>query len=338
MGLSHTKTSFQRRAGHRSLLIFLLLGCLETGLLPGIQFPPRAHAFAPFPKLAQFSPRAHSRKAPLRRLFVVAAGKRRSNPEDEAMERLKKLEDIMLRVVAQQAEKLKNLEDSVDSLRSEVEGLKEMLDESIRDSAPGVSPSGSEEALADLADMLAASASPSGARPSQETKLDSMTEAAAEAAAETSMEDRTREARLQEALDVPHDLYDAADASGAALLAAILLGRRRMVVEINDPLLEVQPGPLERGEGASERLARFIELMTLPVMAALEGIANLDRTRVHIMFRVQGSKQGLGLFSSPLLGLRPPPLPWWVAGRSFVHALARWSLCSRFGSSRRRGG
>tara|TARA_A100001015_G_scaffold278158_1_gene338068 strand:+ start:495 stop:923 length:429 start_codon:yes stop_codon:yes gene_type:complete len=41
-----------------------------------------------------------------------------------------------------------------------------------------------------------------------------------------------------EALDVPDDLQDAADSAGAAVLAALLQGHRRMLVEIHDPLLD----------------------------------------------------------------------------------------------------
>ena len=102
---------------------------------------------------------------------------------------------------------------------------------------------------------------------------------------ENSERERLRDARLIEALDVPDDLYDAADSSGAALLAGMLCGHRRMLVDISDPSLEemVQDGALV--EGSSDRLARFVELMCLPICAALEGLDGLEQNRVHIMFQ-----------------------------------------------------
>jgi hypothetical protein len=122
---------------------------------------------------------------------------------------------------------------------------------------------------------------------------------------------RTTEARLMEALDVPDDLYDAADSSGAALLAALLCGHRRMRVDIADPSFGDPTSPPQwpnasaddKGDGGNggdtasgdggdggglrsskavehERLARFVELMCLPIAAAMEGV---DK-RVHVVF------------------------------------------------------
>jgi hypothetical protein len=48
----------------------------------------------------------------------------------------------------------------------------------------------------------------------------------------------SHEGRLVEALDVPDDLYDAADGSGAALLAALLCGHQRMLVDVADASLD----------------------------------------------------------------------------------------------------
>jgi len=130
-------------------------------------------------------------------------------------------------------------------------------------------------------------------------------------------EARTTEARLMEALDVPDDLYDAADSSGAALLAALLCGHRRMRVDIADPSLggQVLPSPNTLTDDINgailaesavqslseeyssdstgsdndplpvqvvehERLARFVELMCLPIAAAMEGLEK----RVHVVF------------------------------------------------------
>ena len=128
------------------------------------------------------------------------------------------------------------------------------------------------------------------------------------------LEARTTEARLMEALDVPDDLYDAADSSAAALLAALLCGHRRMRVDIADPslggqmipsgntltddfdgdvsvesaLTENAPEGYDTDSNDSlpvqvmehERLARFVELMCLPIAAAMEGLEK----RVHVVF------------------------------------------------------
>lgn len=137
-----------------------------------------------------------------------------------------------------------------------------------------------------------------------------------EASSMNGLEARTTEARLMEALDVPDDLYDAADSSGAALLAALLCGHRRMRVDIADPSLggQVLPPPNTLTDDTNgvilaesaveslseeyisdstasdhdplpvqvehERLARFVELMCLPIAAAMEGLEK----RVHVVF------------------------------------------------------
>ena len=52
-----------------------------------------------------------------------------------------------------------------------------------------------------------------------------------------------------------------------------------MLVDVRDPSLTPSSG------AAPERLARFVELLVLPIVAALEGLDGLDRNRVHVMFK-----------------------------------------------------
>jgi uncharacterized coiled-coil protein SlyX len=73
----------------------------------------------------------------------------------------------------------------------------------------------------------------------------------------------------------PSSVIDAADAAGAAILAALLGGKQRMLVDVRDAELSRDP----------ETLVQFIELAILPVAAGLEGMPkNQARRRVKIVF------------------------------------------------------
>lgn len=61
----------------------------------------------------------------------------------------------------------------------------------------------------------------------------------------------------------PSSVMDAADAAGAAVLAAMLAGKLRMLVDVRDAELNTDP----------PTLVQFIELAILPVAAGLEGLA-----------------------------------------------------------------
>ena len=71
----------------------------------------------------------------------------------------------------------------------------------------------------------------------------------------------------------PSSVIDAADTAGASILAALLAGKQRMLVDVRDAELSRDP----------DILVQFIELAVLPVAAGLEGIEGL-RNRVKIVF------------------------------------------------------
>jgi hypothetical protein len=71
----------------------------------------------------------------------------------------------------------------------------------------------------------------------------------------------------------PSSVIDAADSAGAAILAAMLGGKQRMLVDVRDAELSRDP----------EILVQFIELAILPVAAGLEGLKS-TRNRVKIVF------------------------------------------------------
>jgi hypothetical protein len=72
----------------------------------------------------------------------------------------------------------------------------------------------------------------------------------------------------------PSSVLDAADAAGAAVLAGLLAGQRRMLVDVRD---------VELSTGDPDTLVQFIELAILPVAAGLEGLKS-KRNRVKIVF------------------------------------------------------
>jgi hypothetical protein len=87
-------------------------------------------------------------------------------------------------------------------------------------------------------------------------------------------------ARMVEAFDdasifgtAPASVLDAADSAGAAILAAMLGGKQRMLVDVRDAELSLEP----------ESLVEFIELAILPIAAGLEGLTS-TRNRVKIVF------------------------------------------------------
>eukprot|EP00534_Pseudo-nitzschia_fraudulenta_P007251 CAMPEP_0201191482 /NCGR_PEP_ID=MMETSP0851-20130426/142474_1 /ASSEMBLY_ACC=CAM_ASM_000631 /TAXON_ID=183588 /ORGANISM="Pseudo-nitzschia fraudulenta, Strain WWA7" /LENGTH=539 /DNA_ID=CAMNT_0047477625 /DNA_START=454 /DNA_END=2073 /DNA_ORIENTATION=+ len=71
----------------------------------------------------------------------------------------------------------------------------------------------------------------------------------------------------------PTSVIDAADGAGAAILAAMLGGKQRMLVDVRDAELSSDP----------EILVQFIELAILPIAAGLEGLKS-TRNRVKIVF------------------------------------------------------
>jgi len=73
--------------------------------------------------------------------------------------------------------------------------------------------------------------------------------------------------------EAPASVIDAADAAGAAILAGLLGGKQRMLVDVRDSELSRDP----------ETLVQFIELAILPVAAGLEGLKS-NRNRVKIVF------------------------------------------------------
>jgi len=71
----------------------------------------------------------------------------------------------------------------------------------------------------------------------------------------------------------PSSVIDAADAAGAAILAAMLAGKLRMLVDVRDAELNTDP----------DMLVQFIELAILPVAAGLEGLTK-EGNRVKVVF------------------------------------------------------
>ena len=71
----------------------------------------------------------------------------------------------------------------------------------------------------------------------------------------------------------PSSVIDAADAAGASILAGMLGGKQRMLIDVRDAELSSDP----------ETLVQFIELSILPVAAGLEGLKS-TRNRVKIVF------------------------------------------------------
>lgn len=74
----------------------------------------------------------------------------------------------------------------------------------------------------------------------------------------------------------PATVMDAADAAGASILAGLLGGKQRMLVDVRDAELSFSPEH-------SETLVQFIELAILPVAAGLEGLRS-QRNRLKVVF------------------------------------------------------
>lgn len=73
--------------------------------------------------------------------------------------------------------------------------------------------------------------------------------------------------------EAPASVTEAADSAGAAILAGLLGGKQRMLVDVRDSELSRDP----------ETLVQFIELAILPVAAGLEGLQS-KKNRVKIVF------------------------------------------------------
>ena len=74
----------------------------------------------------------------------------------------------------------------------------------------------------------------------------------------------------------PSSVMDAADAAGASILAGLLGGKQRMLVDVRDAELSFDPEN-------SETMVQFLELAILPVAAGLEGLRS-KRNRLKIVF------------------------------------------------------
>lgn len=74
----------------------------------------------------------------------------------------------------------------------------------------------------------------------------------------------------------PATVMEAADSAGSSILAALLAGKRRMLVDVRD-------AELTFSKQNEETLTQFIELAILPVAAGLEGLQN-ERNRLKIVF------------------------------------------------------
>lgn len=73
----------------------------------------------------------------------------------------------------------------------------------------------------------------------------------------------------------PASVIEAADAAGIAILAGMLGGKQRLLVDVRDADLSRNP----------ETLVQFIELAILPVAAGLEGLSkSMERYRLKIVF------------------------------------------------------
>jgi hypothetical protein len=73
----------------------------------------------------------------------------------------------------------------------------------------------------------------------------------------------------------PASVIEAADAAGIAILAGMLGGKQRLLVDVRDADLSRNP----------ETLVQFIELAILPVAAGLEGLSkSMERYRLKIIF------------------------------------------------------
>jgi hypothetical protein len=75
----------------------------------------------------------------------------------------------------------------------------------------------------------------------------------------------------------PSTVLDAADSAGAAILAGVLAGKLRMLVDVRDAELNF--------DHSAETMVQFLELAVLPVAAGLEGLqSSIRRNRLKIVF------------------------------------------------------
>lgn len=233
--------------------------------------------------------------APFQWMLVSMQG--RVDPNEEALERLRRLENIVLKVVAQQADKIKSMEARVNGMERRYELLYAEL-KALRLRLLADAAETKEFELAELSDL--AEAAERDAARLRELAIDTavgtlagallrndrMAPAKPEpggAEMDADTERRIVEARrFEETLDVPGDLFDAADAAGAAVLSCMLAGHRRILVEVEDPLLD------DATPDRDEQLALAVELIILPIAAALEGLEIMERNHVKLQFRTIG--------------------------------------------------
>ena len=127
---------------------------------------------------------------------------------------LRRLENVMLKVVQEQRLRLEEQEVRIRELEKQMRDLRAIILDSKYDGSTGAAATAREEAFGKLASTLNA------------TLLQAENAANLGVSLEADQAKREEQARrFQGALDVPEDLYDAADGAGAAVLAAILQGK-----------------------------------------------------------------------------------------------------------------
>ena len=171
-----------------------------------------------------------------------------SKRDDELLHRITQLESL----AATQVVELRKLREECTKLRDEVESFSQVVD-ILRQAGLSKDSVGS-------------------------TTEDESSEAGAKAPGKTSL--AKNQIRAYEAYDdadifgtAPSSVIDAADAAGASILAAILGGKQRMLVDVRDAELSRDP----------DVLVQFIELSIFPVAAGLEGLKTM-KNRVKIVF------------------------------------------------------
>eukprot|EP00977_Amphora_coffeiformis_P008259 scaffold1858_cov267-Amphora_coffeaeformis.AAC.2 len=169
----------------------------------------------------------------------------------DALHRITQLEDM----VAKQAVEIKRLRDECKSLTEAVNTFASVM-ELLRDA--GLNPEDENNT-------------------GDNSKASSTTEATASAAPEKGIKPKKHMVESLEDDDeifgkAPSSIMDAADAAGAAVLAGLLAGQRRLLVDVRDAELS-----------KPEQLVQFLELTILPVAAGLEGLKS-KRNRLKLVF------------------------------------------------------
>lgn len=272
-GARCSKRPFRRRQPESLVIVEALLGLL---LLVTVSFVEYSDAFLPKHKkvlliksalLARRAPGGRSGSSPRgfgpnqnrgfankNSTFVdysaAASAAQPSRLELELQQRVTQLEQL----VASQTVELKRLKDEVKDLTSAAEAFAKVV-ELLRQA--GLDPEGKELGKNKLL---------SKEDGSKEASLDS-------SAPKTIVKEALDDTTGQIFGSAPSSVIEAADAAGASILAAILGGKKRLLVDVRDAELS----------SSSETLVQFIELAVLPVAAGLEGLKS-KRNRLKIVF------------------------------------------------------